>query len=733
MAPFLVRACLLLRFIPSCHRQRMYSPMPSTQSLRPVSLHAHAVNGFQPAALENLIHHLDGMAYRGRHDPERHMQFVSRGCLALCGYSAAQLTASSGGWMEVIHKDDRQAVAEALASSLRGNGRFALQYRIRTAGGQLRHVRESGVASPDGDGMVLEGFVMDVTSQQRTIRALAQAEMRYRTIFEHAQEGIFQSSKTGRYLAANPALARLYGYASPEELILNLSDISCQLYVEAGRREEFLRLMETAGEVVNFESEVYRKDGQRIWISENAHVVSSEHGRFLYYEGTVQDISERKHYQQQLEMQANFDALTGLPNRALLYDRLKQSVARAARAQSRLAVVFIDLDNFKFINDNLGHDAGDQLLKTVAGRIAGSIRKLDTVARLGGDEFVLILNDLDSEEGLWTLLERIRLKTSQPVLLQEHSCNVSASMGVALYPRDGVDEQTLLRHADVAMYAAKAAGKDNLHFFTGKLDQQSDERFTLEREMRLALEQDGFSVAYQPKFDRHGKMVGVEALARWHHAQLGDIGPDRFIPVAEECGLILPLTMSILRKASMAIARYNRMAASSISLAVNLSPRLFERDHLCRELASALADSGLSPDLLELEITESLLLGDTEHIISQMQELQGWGAQLAMDDFGTGYSSLAYLVRFPLGIIKIDRSLVAGIESNDQQRMVVSAVVTLGRNLGKTVVAEGVETAEQLQLLREMECCQYQGFGLSVPLSEAALHGRLQQEAACCG
>ena len=658
------------------------------------------------------------------------MQFVSRGCLALCGFSPTQLTASGDGWMGVIHKDDRHAVAEALASSLRGNGRFALQYRIRTAGGQVRHVRESGVASPEGDGMVLEGFVMDVTSQQRTIRALAQAEMRYRTIFEHAQEGIFQSSKTGRYLAANPALARLYGYATPEELILNLSDISCQLYVEAGRREEFLRLMETVGEVVNFESEVYRKDGQRIWISENAHVVSSEHGRFLYYEGTVQNISERKHYQQQLEMQANFDALTGLPNRALLYDRLKQSVARAARAQSRLAVVFIDLDNFKFINDNLGHDAGDQLLKTVAGRIAGSIRKLDTVARLGGDEFVLILNDLDSEQGLWALLERIRLKTSQPVLLQEHSCNVSASMGVALYPRDGVDEQTLLRHADVAMYAAKAAGKDNLHFFTGKLDQQSDERFTLEREMRLALEQDDFSVAYQPKFDQHGQMVGVEALARWQHDQLGAIGPDRFIPVAEECGLIVPLTMAILRKASMAIARYNQQASCSIRLAVNLSPRLFERDHLCRELAVALGDSGLSPDLLELEITESLLLGDTEHIISQMQELEAWGAQLAMDDFGTGYSSLAYLVRFPLSIIKIDRSLVAGMESNEQQRLVVSAVVALGRNLGKTVVAEGVETAEQLQLLREMACCQYQGFGLSLPLSEAALHSRLLSQAA---
>ncbi|WP_159878279.1 putative bifunctional diguanylate cyclase/phosphodiesterase [Aquitalea denitrificans] len=692
---------------------------PSTQISRPDL--PHPLSLYQPSALENLIHHLDGMAYRGRDDPARRMQFVSRGCLALSGYSAAVLMASDAGWMGVIHKDDRVVVADMLASSLRGNGRFELQYRIRTAGGQIRHVRESGVASGEDGCMVLEGFVMDVTSQQRTIRALAQAEMRYRTIFEHAQEGIFQSSKTGRYLAANPALARLYGYASPEELILNLSDISCQLYVEAGRREAFLHLMATAGEVVNFESEVYRKDGKRIWISENAHVVSSENGCFLYYEGTVQDISERKHYQQQLEMQANFDALTGLPNRALLYDRLRQCVARAARAQSRLAVVFIDLDNFKFINDNLGHAAGDQLLKIVAERIAGSIRKLDTVARLGGDEFVLILNDLDSEAGLATLLERIRLRTSQPVQLQAQSCNVSASLGVALYPRDGLDEQTLLRHADVAMYAAKAAGKDNLHFFTGQLDRQSDERFTLEREMRLALEQDGFSVAYQPKFDRAGQIVGVEALARWQHAQLGNISPDRFIPVAEECGLIQPLTMAILRQACRAVARCNLARTRPISLAVNLSPRLFERDHLCRELASVLADCGFPPQDLELEITESLLLGDTEHIIGQLQALKDWGASLAMDDFGTGYSSLGYLVRFPLDIIKIDRSLVAGIESNEQQRMVVSAVVTLGRNLGKEVVAEGVETPAQLQFLQEMACSQFQGFGLSMPLDEDAL------------
>jgi len=673
--------------------------------------------------LDTLVNNLEGMAYRCRNDAPWTMIFVSQGSQGLCGYSAADLVDDNGiSWDRITHPDDRLRVRRCIDNAVAGMGRFTVHYRIRTAAGHLKWVIERGVAVPDEQGeIVVEGFIEDITAQKAVLEALEQAELRYRSIFENASEGIFQSTRDGRYLAANPALARIYGYDSASELVADLADIERRLYVEGGRREVFCQLMEQQGEVLNFESEVYRRDGTRIWISENAHVVRGASGEFICYEGTVQDISERKHYQQQLERQANHDLLTGLPNRILLNDRIEQGLARAARLGYYLTLVFIDLDNFKFINDGLGHVAGDELLKSIAARLAGSLRSSDTVARVGGDEFVLVLSDHYRISTVISLLERVLNEIRRPVMLAGREFQVGASLGVAMFPDDGEDAQSLLKHADIAMYAAKKRGRNNFQFFTHDLNRIADERLNLEAAMRVALERNELSVHYQPKVDATRRIVGFEALARWTHAELGVIGPDRFIPVAEESGLIMPLTLAILRRAFTDARQWNEGRATPLLIAVNLSPLLFLGDDVVERILAVLDEIGLPPTQVELEITETVFLGDGTRAVSILAEFKARGFRLAMDDFGTGYSALSYLRRFPLDIIKIDRSLVTGLEQEEEVAMIARAAISLGKSLHKTVVAEGVENAAQFDFLRRNGCDEFQGYLLSRPLPAAQI------------
>ena len=673
--------------------------------------------------LDTLVNNLEGMAYRCLNDDRWTMVFVSQGCADLTGYAPAQLLGPAGvSWDSITHPDDRARVRSAVQSAVLSGQRFAVQYRITTLSGQTRHVAERGVAVRDEQNvLVVEGFVEDITHSQATLQALDHAEMRYRHIFEHASEGIFQTSLDGHYLAANPALAQIYGFESPAALMAGLSDIDRRLYVKAGRREVFHRLMKAQGQVLNFESEVYRRDGTCIWISENAHIVRGPQDEFLYYEGTVQDVSERRHYQEQLERQANHDLLTGLPNRVLLGDRIAQGIARATRLGYYLALVFIDLDNFKFINDSLGHAAGDELLKEVAARLTGCLRSGDTVARLGGDEFVLLINDHYQSSSVISLLERVLKDIGRPILLSGREFQVGASLGVAMFPSDGDDAQLLLKHADVAMYAAKDRGRNNFQFFTRELNRQADERLHLEAAMRSALEQGGFDVHYQPKVDCQRRIVGIEALARWFHPELGAVGPDRFIPIAEETGLILPLTTAILRRALAAAHRWNHAREVPLRMAVNLSPQLFLSHDIVAHVAGLLREAGVPPCQVELEITESVFMGDSERAVAILSDFKSLGVGLAMDDFGTGYSSLSYLRRFPLDTIKIDRSLVTGLEHEEEVAMIARAAISLGKSLRKTVVAEGVETQAQFDFLCSQGCDEFQGYLLSRPVPEAQI------------
>lgn len=668
--------------------------------------------------LDTLINNLQGMAFRCLIEGNWQMIFVSQGCFELTGYTSADLVGNGCvSWEEITDLADRARVRDSITLAQNSGRRYDMQYGITTKSGQKKWVIERGVTVPDEYGeTVVEGFIEDITAQRAALESLEQAELRFRNIFEHACEGIFQTTATGHYLAANPALARIYGYATPQELIANLSDIGRRLYVDTGRREAFQRLMQMHGEVHNFESEVYRQDGTRIWISENAHSVRGLQGEFICYEGTVQDISERKQHREQLEHQANHDLLTGLPNRTLLADRIEQGIAQASRMSYYLGVVFIDLDKFKFINDSLGHTAGDELLKEIAVRLRGGLRTSDTVARVGGDEFVLVINDHYRVSTVISLLRRLLQEICRPVMLSGREFHVGASMGVALFPDDGKDSQTLLMHADTAMYAAKDRGRNNFQFFTSSLNRAADERLNLEAAMRSALERDEFEVYYQPKVDHHRRIVGAEALARWFHPELGAIGPDRFIPIAEETGLIVPLTTAILRRAFAAARAWKRHREVPLRMAVNLSPRLFLTDNIVAHVAELLREADLPASQVELEITETVFLGDGERAVTILRQFKELGAYLAMDDFGTGYSSLSYLSRFPLDIIKIDRSLVTGIEHKEEVAMIARAIISLGQSLRKTVVAEGVENQEQFDFLRFQGCHEFQGYLLSRPL-----------------
>jgi diguanylate cyclase (GGDEF)-like protein/PAS domain S-box-containing protein len=672
--------------------------------------------------LDTLMANLDGMAYRCRLDAAWTMLFVSRGCFDLTGYLPAALIENRQlSWEDITLAEDRARVRSEILLAIELDRRFAVEYRILTASGEEKWVLERGAAVLDEHNeRVLEGFVEDISERRNSLIAVAQAELRYRHIFEHASEGIFQTTPDGHYLAANAALARLYGYDSPGELMADLADIDRRLYVDPGQREKFRRLMASHGEVANFESEVYRRDGSKIWISENAHMVRGLRGELICYEGTVQDITERKNYQAQLEHQANFDQLTGLPNRNLLNDRLEQAIFLAQRHSYYLAVVFIDLDNFKLINDSLGHVAGDTLLVEVAQRLRHCLRTADTVARHGGDEFVLVLNDHYRIASIISLLERVLREVKQPIRLMGRDWQMGASMGVALYPSDGEDKQTLLKHADVAMYAAKAQGRNNFQFFTREMNRISDERLCLEAAMRQAIERDEFAVVFQPKVDQQRRVIGAEALARWHTKDFGTVSPDRFIPLAEETGLIVPLTDIVLRKAFLAARRWPQVAGHALSVAVNLSPRLFGDAKIIARVDELIKEAGLPPELVELEITESIFLGDDGHALGLLQGLKGLGVSLVMDDFGTGYSSLSYIRQFPLDIVKIDRSLVTGIEHENDGAMIASAIISMCHSLRKQVVAEGVENQAQFDFLRGQACDEFQGYLLAKPLPDTA-------------
>ena len=689
-------------------------------------------------SLHELIQHLDGMVYRCRPNTDGTMEYVSDGCYALTGYRPHELLFNDRVSFERLTlADDRGRVRVAIDAALAERRRFDVEYRIHHADGSVRWVWERGygVFGADGDVVALDGFVQDITLLKRSEIALAEAERRFRDIFDNAQEGIFQTTRAGTYLRVNRALARIYGYDSPEDLIAGLADIGNQLYVDPGRRGEFVRCLEQSGRVLNFESQVYRRDGSIIWISENARLVTDADGQTLYYEGTVEDISERKAWGERIEYQAKHDALTELPNRSLLRERLQAGVARCRRDSRQLALLFVDLDHFKDVNDTLGHAAGDRLIQAVARRLVESVRDGDTVARLGGDEFVLLLEGEIDDGRIVATSERVLGAVSQPYQIDGRELRVTCSLGISVFPRDGSDADTLLQHADTAMYSAKHEGRNTFQRFRPNLRAAVSERLELGVGLRRALEREEFELHYQPQVDLgDGGVLGFESLVRWRTPEGELLLPGRFIGHAEESGLIEPLSDWVLNEACN-FAR-GCAATAGMTVSVNISPRQFRRSDFVASVQRALARSGLPAPRLELEITENCIIESKEHFVATVHNLHDLGVRVALDDFGTGYCSLAWLKSIPVDRLKIDRAFVPNAARVRPTPPILPATSCPGPESVLPGVAGAGENEAEGRSLLDVGCDQAQGylFGRPMPGPDLAalLRGAARSDSPYC-
>ncbi|HSG21744.1 MAG TPA: EAL domain-containing protein [Azonexus sp.] len=664
---------------------------------------------------------LEGMRCQCSADLERVIEVSNDGCLQLTGYSPTELNGNrSHSLKQLTHPDDWPMVAASLQAALEFGTSYRLEYRLISADGIEKWVIERGNCSPDqGHGRHFHVFLEDIMARVESQERRVDTEARYRSIFENSVVGVFQSTSDGQYLAVNQALANLYRFASPEKLIHGVTNIGHRLYIDSNRRNEFLQQIKNQGRVVDFESEVRCADGEHIWISENAWAVLDPEGNVHHYEGMVSDVTERRNHHAMLQFQATHDPLTGLPNRNQLPGRLAQAAQMAFACNGLVALAFIDLDNFKVINDSLGHGCGDEMLMYVAKRLQETLRSSDSVVRYGGDEFVLIIQYTEVSE-VTKLLQRIMQAIQAPLQLGDHELHINCSIGVALYPEDADDLPSLLRIADITMYEAKGRGKGSFLFHTRELSHAAHERFILENALRSAIEKEEIRVYYQPKVDNEQQICGCEALVRWQSPEHGFVMPDRFIPLAEETGLIFPLGWYILRTACLEAAAWPAIHGRRLSVAVNLSARQLAAPSLINEVKLALSGSGLAPELLELEITESMLMNDVERSIEVLRDIRSLGVRIAVDDFGTGYSSLSYLKRLPIDVLKIDRSFVNGCEKSDEAMVIPHAVIFLGKSLQLRIVAEGVELPEQMATLRRCGCDEFQGYLIARPMDPTA-------------
>lgn len=554
-------------------------------------------------------------------------------------------------------------------------------------------------------------------------RARKDTEKRYRSVISQASDIILLVDiHSRRILEANIAFQRLLGYAPDEAVQLTLYDI-----MEDDRSGVDWHVGRILSEKVCFlgEHTVKGHDGNRVEVDLNANLVSYGDQQVICM--VIRDISERKRFEGELMHMAHHDALTGLPNRTLFFDRLRQGLYKKERSRKMLAVVYLDLDRFKIINDTLGHHTGDQLLKEVADRLRGVIRKADTISRLGGDEFTIIVDEIATPADSVLVAEKILSVFAAPFQLEKEEMFVTASMGVTLYPTDGDTAEKLLKNADTAMYHAKEEGRNTYQFFSEEMNIRVSERLSMETGLRNALARNELLLYYQPRVNTATAcIVGVEALIRWQHPEKGLILPDAFIPLAEETGLIVPIGEWVLQTACAQARVWQDAGLAQMRVSVNISCRQFTHNNLTASIRSVLQETGLEPSSLELEITESVIMLNPERAISLLNELKEMGISIAIDDFGTGYSSLSHLKRLPADILKVDKSFVRGIPGNKSDETLVATIINMGHNLGLGLVAEGVESKEQLHFLEQHNCQEMQGYYFSKPLPVEPLQALLK-------
>jgi len=532
---------------------------------------------------------------------------------------------------------------------------------------------------------------------------------------EQSDEMIVIADPCGIVQYVNPAFERITGFSRGEIVgrpknILESGLVSPEISDRIWSR---LQSGHTFHDVVV----TRRKDGALSHVEETITPLTDRSGRITHFIATGQNITERMQALERLDYLSNHDPLTELPNRALFLDRLAQALPRARWHERVVAVLCLDLDRFKIINDTLGHDVGDRLLQATAERLKQCVREGDTVARVGGNELAIILADVAAVEDIPRVARKILEAHSLPFAIEGRELFASASVGISLYPNDGEGAQSLLKNANIAMHRAKDHGGNNYQFYSVQMAARSAERLELENSLRRALERGEFVLHYQPQLDlATGAITGVEALVRWQHPDLGLVSPLQFIPLAEETGLIVPLGEWVLHTACAQNRAWQGQGLTPMRVSVNLSGRQFQQQNLADRVARALDETGLAPSYLDLELTESILIHETETAISTLQQLDRMGTGILIDDFGTGYSSLSYLKRFPIGTLKIDRSFVRDIATDPNDAAIVTAITTMAHSLGMKVIAEGVETQDQLEFLRDRNCDAMQGYYLSRPI-----------------
>ena len=624
---------------------------------------------------------------------------------------------------DLIHPDDVARHRDAVMESMRLTGTATVEWRFRTADSTYRWVEE--ILTDMRDVPAVGGYVAnvrDITDRKQAERERIEAEERFRQGFERSAFGLAILDLHHSCTSANPALSELLGY--PVEQLLGRRPVEFMHPAETdAAREGVERLLRSDGPPhYKREHRMVRADGSLIWVVIDMTLVRDADEQPSYYFVQVRDIADRKRVEEALEHQALHDDLTRLPNRLLLVDRLSHSLARTDRTDTNLAVLFLDLDRFKLVNDGLGHVVGDQLLVEVAQRLQHAVRGSDTVARFGGDEFVIVREDVRDVSEAIEFAERVAAILHEPIALSGREIYATTSIGIAIGGQ-GASAEQLLRDADAAMYRAKDLGRARIELFSHELQQRVAARLDLESALRQAIERDELELLYQPIVRlADGRVVGAEALLRWHREGHGVVLPADFIPVAEETGLIVPIGTWALEHALTELRALTRSrdAADWPLLAVNLSALQLRLPTSIEMVRNAIRTSGVDPSMLSLEITESALMDDMEVSARAMHALRDLGVRLAVDDFGTGYSSLAYLKQLPVDSLKIDRSFIDGLPSDLHARSITQAIITLGSSLGLTIVAEGVETVEQWIALDELGCTVGQGFLWSPPIPAAA-------------
>jgi diguanylate cyclase (GGDEF)-like protein/PAS domain S-box-containing protein len=661
--------------------------------------------------LSSIVDNIPNMVFVKNASDLRFVHFNKAG-EALTGYSQADLLGKND--YDLFPKEQAEFfVVKDRETLMTRNQVLINEESITTRNGETRilQTKKLPILDEAGNPRYLLGIAEDITERKRVeeqLRITANA-------VENTAEAVVIYDANRCIVSVNKAYTAISGYSATEVTGLPTELTSAEVHGQTF----FSTLWRTVGQTGRWQGEILRrrKNGEAYPSLSSISAVKDPSGTATHYVLVFNDISSFKQYEAKLEFLAHHDALTQLPNRALFLDRLQESLKRANRHHKTIGLLFIDLDRFKTINDSLGHQIGDELLRAVAQRLTACVRASDVVARLGGDEFTVLLDELSDVKDAGMIAAKVLAALANPILSGGHELAVSGSIGISCYPQDGGDAETLLKSADLAMYNAKEAGRNMYRYFAAEMNMRVQETLVMTNDLRRALQNREFVLHYQPRYHlASGRITGMETLIRWQHPELGLVPPGKFIPLAEETGLIIPIGEWVIRAACEQLKYWRSIGLAKLRLAVNLSPRQFEQEDLARRISSILREAGLDGTHLEVEITEGMAMKDPVATVSMLQELKAAGIAVSIDDFGTGYSSLNYLKRFPIDHLKIDRSFVSDLEKNPDDLAIVRTIIALAKGLGLSVIAEGVETEGQAKLLRMFGCDDGQGYLFSKPL-----------------